>query len=68
MLAFVYGILSVCTLGLWPGYLSQSKAAQVHPPKPRSSAIGAAGMISDFRNITQDIVRAVKKVSHSNKA
>ena len=68
LLAFVYGLLSVCTLGFWSGYLSQAKAAQVQPPKPRSAAIGSVGVLSDFQNITQDIFRAVRKITHCNKA
>ncbi|MBQ7023008.1 MAG: hypothetical protein IJN29_05465 [Akkermansia sp.] len=67
-LAFVYGILSVCTLGLWPGYLSQTKAAQVQTPKPRPVAIGSVGMLSDFQNVTQDIYRSVRKIARNNKA
>lgn len=68
LLAFVYGILSVCTLGLWPGYLSQTKEAQVQSPKHRSVSVGSTGMLSDFRNITQDICQAAHKVSANNKA
>ncbi len=68
LIAFVYGMLSVCTLGLWPGYLGQTKAAQVQPPKSRSVAIGSAGVLSDFQNITQDFFRAVRKVTRINKA
>ena len=67
LLAFVYGVLSVCTLGLWPGYLSQTKAAQVQSSKPRSVAVGTVGMLSDFQNVTQDIFRAVRKITRSNK-
>ncbi|MBR3925584.1 MAG: hypothetical protein IKJ58_02340 [Akkermansia sp.] len=68
VLAFVYGILSVCTLGLWQGYLSQSKAAQVQPPRSRTVAMGASGILTDFQNVTQDIFRAVRKIASTHKA
>ena len=68
ILAFVYGVLSVCTLGLLQGYLSQSKAAQVQSPKPRSIAMGTDGMLTDLQNVTQDIFRAVRNIARNNKA
>ena len=66
--AFVHGFLSVCTFGLFPSYLSSTEPEQVKSGHCKRPLTGSLGMLSDFRNISTDIVTAVRKLSVQHKA
>lgn len=65
--AFVYGVLSVCTFGVVPSYLSTSEQECVQPEHCKRRLTGGLGLFADFCNISAEVVNAVRSIAPSHK-
>lgn len=66
--AFIYGFLSVLTFGLIPSYLAKDELPRIDSGKKSDVAVGASGLLQDFRNVSCDIVHAAAIISKQSKA